>query len=83
MKLLVGIVLGVGTVLVMGGIYLVYRIKGYAESLNIKGLGESARRIPTIPMMDPDSFETANGAPGTGAGNQAVQPNPRLGDQGT
>jgi hypothetical protein len=38
-----------------------YLLKCRCRSLNVQHLVDSAKRIPTIPMMDPDSFETAEG----------------------
>jgi hypothetical protein len=57
MRVLLAIVLGVvGLVLIA---LLHYLLRRHPRSLNVERLRDSAIRIPTVPMMDPDWFAIA------------------------
>lgn len=58
MKYLVGIVVGLALLLLLAGLYVFYRVKGYAESLHVDDMAGSASKAPTMPMIDPEAFGT-------------------------
>lgn len=60
MKIFLVTGLGIVGLLLVAAIYVAYRLKRYARTVDVSDLAESAKKIPTIPMMDPDSFETSD-----------------------
>ena len=61
MKLLLVIVTSLVGLVLLAILCVFYLLKRHIRSLDVRHIVNSAKRIPTIPMMDPDSFETAEG----------------------
>lgn len=59
MRVLLAIVLGVVGLVLIALLRVYYLLKRHPRSRDVRYLRDSAGRIPTVPMMEPDSFETA------------------------
>lgn len=61
MRLLLVILTSLVGLVLLAILCVFYLLKRSRRSLDVQHWVDSAKRIPTIPMMDPDSFETAEG----------------------
>ena len=58
MKVLLVVLAGLVGLVLIAILTMGYLLKRHTRSLEFQHLVDSAKQIPTIPMMDPDSFET-------------------------